>query len=111
LIVKNYIELLGLHNAINRADRNAFGRITVTYTFHAGCLIDNVEDAIAFCDGLGGTFGYARAASDAVFFNFHCHGLHSFLIYNFSSGLSLVILPKAVSPRRAPGPNGDIGTM
>jgi hypothetical protein len=81
LNVKNQTKLLGLHNAINRADRNAFGRVTVTYTFHAGCSIDNVEDAIAFGDGLGGTFGYACAAGDAVFFNFHCHGLHSFLIY------------------------------
>jgi hypothetical protein len=52
----------------------------VANTFHAGRRIDNIEHAIAFADGLGGTFGQASAASDAFFCNFHCHGLHSFLI-------------------------------
>jgi hypothetical protein len=78
--MSDYTKLLGLHNAINRADRDAFGRITVTYTFHTGRGIDDIEDAIAFGDGLGGTFGYACAASDTVVINFHCHGLHSFSI-------------------------------
>jgi hypothetical protein len=81
LKVKNQAKLLGLYNAINRADRDAFGRIAVADAFHAGRLIDNVEHAIAFADGLGGTFGQACAASDAFFCNFHCHGLHSFSIY------------------------------
>jgi hypothetical protein len=43
----------------------------VTDAFHTGGLIDNVEDAIAFADGLGRTFGQARAASDALFLDFH----------------------------------------
>ena len=82
--VKDYTKLLGLHNAINRADRDALGRITVTYTFHAGRRIDDIEHAIAFANGIGGTFGYACAASDTVVINFHCHGLHSFRFIKFS---------------------------
>jgi hypothetical protein len=43
----------------------------VTDAFHAGGLIDNIENAIAFTDGLGGTFGQACATSDALFLDFH----------------------------------------
>ena len=45
--------------------------------FNAGGLIDDIGDAIAFADGLCGAFGYARAAGDAVFGNFHCHYVYS----------------------------------
>jgi hypothetical protein len=47
----------------------------VTHAFHAGGLIDDVENAIAFADGIRRTFGQARATSDALFFDFHCHGI------------------------------------
>jgi hypothetical protein len=43
----------------------------VSDAFHTGGLIDNVKDAIAFADGLGGTFGHARATGDAFFLDFH----------------------------------------
>ena len=45
--------------------------------FNAGFLVDNIGNAIAFVDRLGGTFGYARAAGDAIFSNFHGHGCYS----------------------------------
>ena len=45
--------------------------------FNAGFLIDNIGNAVAFADGLCGTFRYARAAGDALFGNFHGHGCYS----------------------------------
>jgi hypothetical protein len=44
---------------------------------NAGLLVDHIGDAIAFADGFGGAFRYARAAGDAFFKNFHCHGYFS----------------------------------
>jgi hypothetical protein len=45
--------------------------------FNAGFLIDNICNAVTFTNRLGGTFGYACAAGDAVFGNFHGHGYYS----------------------------------
>jgi len=46
----------------------------MTFAFNAGPLIDDVQNAVAFADGFGGTFGDARATGDAIFSNFHGHG-------------------------------------
>ena len=85
LIVENYITdqkpgfwlLLSLDDALDRANRDALGRIVMTNAFHASGLIDDVQDAIAFADRFGGTFGHARAAGDAIFLDFHGHGSRS----------------------------------
>jgi hypothetical protein len=50
----------------------------MTLALDTGSLIDYIGDAIAFADGLSGAFGYAGAAGDAIFGNFHCHGRYSF---------------------------------
>jgi hypothetical protein len=71
------VKLLSLDDALDRADRNALGRIMMTNTFHTGCGIDDVD--VTFRDGIGGAFGHASAAGDAVFFDFHCHGNFSIL--------------------------------
>jgi hypothetical protein len=49
----------------------------MTLAFNTGFLVDDVRNAIAFADGLGGTFGYACTAGDAIFGNFHGHGYYS----------------------------------
>lgn len=78
---ENYTKLLRFDDALDRADRDALGRIVVTNALHAGGCVDDVD--IAFGDGIGGAFGDARAAGDAVFIDFHCHGKHSsFKIFN-----------------------------
>jgi hypothetical protein len=59
----------------------------MTLAFNTGFLIDNVRNAIAFADRLGGTFGYACAAGDAIFGNFHGHGCYS--VYKIWCGLKL----------------------
>jgi hypothetical protein len=50
----------------------------MTFAFHAGSLVNDIGDAIAFADGLSGAFGYASTAGDAIFGNLHCHGQYSF---------------------------------
>jgi hypothetical protein len=45
--------------------------------FHTGFLINDIGNAVTFTNGLGGTFGYARAAGDAFFGDFHGHGCDS----------------------------------
>jgi hypothetical protein len=65
-------------DAIDRANTNALRRISMTLAFHAGGLLDQIGDAIAFGDGFGGAFGDAGAAGDAIFGNLHCHGSYSF---------------------------------
>ena len=45
--------------------------------FDAGFLADHIGNAIALANRLGGTFGYTRAARDAIFGNFHGHGCYS----------------------------------
>jgi hypothetical protein len=76
-VVKNYTTcgLLGLDDAIHRADGNALGRIVVTDALDTGGLVNHVERAIAFADGFGGAFGHARTAGDAIVLNLHGHGL------------------------------------
>jgi hypothetical protein len=49
----------------------------MTFAFHTGSLIDNVQSTVAFADGFGGAFGDARAAGDAIFSDFHGHGSYS----------------------------------
>ena len=79
---KNYTtcKLLGLDDAIDRADGNALGRVMVADAFNAGGLIDYIEGAIAFGDGFSGAIGHARAAGNTIVLNFHGHGL-GFLFY------------------------------
>jgi hypothetical protein len=69
------------NDAIDRTDSDTLGGIVVTFAFNAGGLVDHIKDAIAFADGFGRAFGYACAAGDAVFGNFHGHG--SLLLQNF----------------------------
>jgi len=45
----------------------------VALAFNAGLLVDDVGNAVAFANGLGGTFRYAGAAGDAFFGDFHGH--------------------------------------
>jgi hypothetical protein len=63
------------------------GGIVVTNAFNAGGLVDYIGNAIAFADGFGRAFGYASAASDAVFKNFHGHG--SFSVNRFGMAIKL----------------------
>jgi len=65
-------------DAIDRADADAPGGIRVTLAFDTGSLVNDIGDAIAFANGFGRAFGYARATGDAIFGNFHCHGRYSF---------------------------------
>ena len=54
----------------------------MTDAFDTSGRVNHVEDAVAFADGVGGTFGQARAAGDAFFVDFHCHGkLSNFKMY------------------------------
>jgi hypothetical protein len=64
--------------------------------FHAGGLVDNIQNAIAFADGFSRAFGYASAAGDAVFKNFHCHG--SLLLQEFiATATKLTHAPNGVN--------------
>ena len=64
---------LRFDDALHWAGTYALGRIVVTFAFHTGSLIDDVQNTVAFADGFGGTFGDARTAGDAIFSNFHGH--------------------------------------
>ena len=64
-------------DAINRAHTNTPGRICMTLAFDTGSLIDHIGDAIAFANGFGRAFRYARATGDAIFSNFHGHNVYS----------------------------------
>ena len=80
-VAENYTKLLRFDDALDRADRDTLRRIVVTNALHAGGRVDDVD--IAFGDGIGGALGHARAAGDAFFIDFHCHGKHSsFKIFN-----------------------------
>jgi hypothetical protein len=46
----------------------------VTFAFDTGGLVNDVQSAIAFGDGVGGALGQASAAGDAIFVDFHGHG-------------------------------------
>jgi hypothetical protein len=48
----------------------------VSFAFDAGGRVNYVKGAIAFGDGIGGTFGQACATGDAIFIDFHRHGLY-----------------------------------
>jgi hypothetical protein len=71
--------LLGFNDTLNRADGDALLRVEMAFALHAGGLVNHVEDAVAFADGVGGADGNARAARDAIFFDLHCHGNYSFV--------------------------------
>ena len=81
----NYISVR-LNNALDRADAHTLGRIVVTFAFDTGFLIDHIQNAVAFANGLGWTFGYACATGDAVFKNFHSHG--SFSVKRFVADIN-----------------------
>ena len=44
--------------------------------FDASVGVDDI-DGVTFGDGFGGALGQASAARDAIFLNFHCHGIRS----------------------------------
>jgi len=73
-LIVQIITQLRLDDALHRADRDTLGRIGMAFAFNAGFLVDDIQNAIAFADGFGGTFRYARATGDAIFINFHGHG-------------------------------------
>jgi len=76
------ITQLRFDDALDRAGADTFWRISVTFAFDAGCLVDNIQNAVAFADGFGGTFRYACAAGDAIFSDLHGHGFFTpILIY------------------------------
>ena len=64
-------------DAIDRADADTLWRIVMALAFNTGSLINHIGDAIAFADGFSRAFGYACAAGDAVFGDFHCHDVCS----------------------------------
>ena len=70
-------KVLRFDDAIYRTNFNALGGIKVTFTFNAGGCINNIHGAVAFGDGVGGTFGQACAASNTIFSDFHSHGIYS----------------------------------
>jgi hypothetical protein len=59
----------------------------MAFAFNTGCLIDHVGDAVTFTDGFGRAIGYARAAGDAIFGNFHGHGCFS--VKGFDAAIKL----------------------
>ena len=65
---------LCLDYAVNWANNYALGLIEMAFALNAGGWVNNIQDAVALGDGFSRTFGKACAASDAIFFNFHCHG-------------------------------------
>lgn len=62
-------------------------------TFNTGVLVDDISDAIPFTDGFSRAFGYACAAGDAVFKDFHGHG--HFSVKRF--GLTTKVTPGGFS--------------
>jgi hypothetical protein len=48
----------------------------VTFAFDTGSRVNYIKGAIAFGDGVSGAFGQACATGDAVFIDFHGHGLY-----------------------------------
>jgi hypothetical protein len=58
------------------------GGIEVTFAFNAGVLVNDVQGAIAFGDGVGRAFGQACAAGDAFFVDFHGHGLYLLILFD-----------------------------
>ena len=63
---------LSFDDALDRADRGALRGVIVTNAFHTGLRIDDVNRGI-LGDRVGGAFGQARAASNAIVQNFHSH--------------------------------------
>jgi len=61
------ITYLCFDDAIYGANFNALGGIKVTFAFDTGSCVNDIQSAIAFGDGIGGTFGQACAAGDAFF--------------------------------------------
>ena len=61
------ITCLCFDDAVYGANFNALGGIKVTFAFDTGSRVNDVQGAIAFGDGVGGTFGQACAAGDAFF--------------------------------------------
>jgi hypothetical protein len=54
----------------------------MTFAFDTGSLVDDIQGAIAFGDGVGGAFGQAGAAGDAIFVDFHGHGLYLLVLFD-----------------------------
>lgn len=67
-------------NTIDRAYRNALGRVSVTFAFDASWLVDH--ENIAFANGFGRAFGDTCTACNAVFHDFHWHSLFSCRVFH-----------------------------
>ena len=76
-LIGTIISRLRFDDAIDRADTHALGGVMVPDAFDTCGLIDDIQNPIAFADGFGRAFRYARATGDAVFLNFHSHGSFS----------------------------------
>ena len=61
------ITCLCFDDTVYGANFNALGGIKVTFAFDTGSCVNDIQSAIAFGDGIGGTFGQACAAGDAFF--------------------------------------------
>jgi hypothetical protein len=68
--------LLKFYDAFDRANRQALGRVVVTFALHAQRGIDHVV-VVAFADGGGGAVRLASAAGNAIISDFHSHGIKS----------------------------------
>jgi len=71
-----YYNVLCFDDAVYRANFNALGRIEVTDALDTGSLVNDVQGAIAFGDGVGGALGQACAAGNTIFVDFHGHGCY-----------------------------------
>jgi hypothetical protein len=76
---RRFIRLFGrmlcFDDAVHRADFNTLGRIEVTFALDTGDGVNHVDVTIG--DGIGGAFRKAGAAGNAVFEDFHSHGIVS----------------------------------
>ena len=53
------------------------GQIVVVFALDAGGLINDIQDTVAFTDRFGWAFRHAGTAGDAIFFDYHGHGVIS----------------------------------
>jgi hypothetical protein len=68
-------DLFSLDDALHRAHGDALGRVIVPFALNACSLVNHIQNAIALADRLGGAFRNAGATGDALFVDFHGHGM------------------------------------
>jgi hypothetical protein len=83
------LDCLDFFDAFYGADGGALGGVVVAHALNTGGGVNDVDGGI-FGDGVGGAFGQAGTASDAIIVNFHCHGIS--LLKELNNKVSAVIL-------------------